>query len=513
MANFPPLFLNASGLPERLTTADGGLEAVVVDVPVAASPVDLFAAVTSPGGSVTMFSAYAGIMNIGAAGSTAAFAGDFTAVGTGIFGSTVTIGNTSAAPTLSLGGGDVTKYIEATGIAGTIATPSIRYDHVAHRWGFTDGDNIWYTFLSAGTTWDGIYSTDKTLDINSTAVAWTQTGSNTGSAFTVARTLAAGDTNAPLVHFSGSGDFAPLLVTNSSTVYGIDLTLDNAVAGAQGLVVRNTAAHTATNPALNVFNASTGLSVWQVTHAGSQIVPGGVLRFGLITADDGCGFDSSVFFNQIAFQISSSYNYALVFGADNGIAAQNFGHGTCADPTIFGHSATLPSVNQTQWWSLTHNQTDSLMASGAGGQVLAPFTGAIYFDAAGQVGKAFAIKTFHQIITLDITGAETWVGLTPGDNVVAAAIRVDTQIDGLGAADHHIQLGVTGTPTKYCDVAEGDAVTYIESGIGTHWTGTPAAEPAALLLTIAGGGNNTPSAGTVEVFVVYYHRDNLPNTL
>lgn len=155
MANFPPLFLNASGLPERLTAADGGIEIVVIDAPVAASPVDLFAAVTSPGGSVTMFSAYAGIMNIGAAGSTAALAGDLATVGTGIFGSTVTVGNTSAAPTLSLGGGDVTKYIDATGIVGTIGTPSVRYNATSHRWQGTDDGSVWVNLISNGAPFAG----------------------------------------------------------------------------------------------------------------------------------------------------------------------------------------------------------------------------------------------------------------------------------------------------------------------------------------------------------------------
>jgi len=122
----------------------------VIDVPVAASPVDLFASVTSPGGSVSMFSGFAGTMGVGAASSTLALAGGLTAVGTGIFGSTVTIGNTSATPTLQLGGGDVSKYIDAVGIVGPAGTPSVRYNATSHRWQGTDDGVAWVNLISNG---------------------------------------------------------------------------------------------------------------------------------------------------------------------------------------------------------------------------------------------------------------------------------------------------------------------------------------------------------------------------
>ncbi len=41
--------------------------------------------------------------------------------------------------------------------------------------------------------------------------------------------------------------------------------------------------------------------------------------------------------------------------------------GLAVDPIIYGHSATDPDADNTQWWSLTHDQTDTVFTSGAGG--------------------------------------------------------------------------------------------------------------------------------------------------
>ena len=573
MANFPPLYLTAAGLPERLVPGDGGLEIVVINAPIAASPVNLFAAVTSVGGSVTMFSSFAGVMNIGAASSTAAFAGGLTAVGTGIFGSTVTVGNASGTPTLSLGGGDVTKYINAS--QGLANTPAIRYNHVSNRWEYTDDGITYYTFLSAGTTWDGVYSTDKTLDINSTAVAWAQTGSNTGSAFTVSRTLAAGDTNAPLVHFSGSGDFTPLLVTNSSSAYGVDVTLAPAAAGALGVVVR-TANHLATNLAFNIYDEILVASVWNVSHAGDMTlrgnrsisttaagnlhiaaaVPGYVAigtgaptyasaNYSLYVQGDLEVDSASYFINSantfrtasIEVQNASTGNTYLtiepiiddginfLIGYDNNRANRVFvfgdyantgnGYGHTAlhnDPTVYVQSALVAPGGNDAWISRHHNQTNGVDRTGRGGQLLAPFNGQVYFatqSASVEVGTNFYIKTVRSLVTL--TATETAVGLTPGGVILGAAFRVSTQITGLSNDAHTLGLGINGTPAKYCTVTHAVATT-IDVNTKAQYNGlTLAAETNALVLTIGVGGDTIPTAGAVEVEIHYLFQDAIPN--
>jgi hypothetical protein len=77
MANFPPLFLRpTNGLPERLLTADGGLQVDVIDCAAASAGVKLFETVTSAGGgSVEVFKAFEGTITFGKVGGTVNFMG------------------------------------------------------------------------------------------------------------------------------------------------------------------------------------------------------------------------------------------------------------------------------------------------------------------------------------------------------------------------------------------------------------------------------------------------------
>jgi hypothetical protein len=50
-------------------------------------------------------------------------------------------------------------------------------------------------------------------------------------------------------------------------------------------------------------------------------------------------------------------------------------HALQVNPTLFIHSATDPDVNNTQWLSLTHNQTDAIITTGLGDVSFAPLTG------------------------------------------------------------------------------------------------------------------------------------------
>lgn len=127
--------------------------------------------------------------------------------------------------------------------------------------------------------------------------------------------------------------------------------------------------------------------------------------------------------------------------------------------------------------------------------------------------RGLNVKRSRAIVTLSTTGATTTVGLTPNAVVMSAAIRVSTQVDGLDAADHHIQLGVAGTTDKYVDVAEGAANAYISVNKKGNFTFNPAydKETNALILTITGGADQTPTAGAVEVEVIYLAGVDLAN--
>ena len=116
-----------------------------------------------------------------------------------------------------------------------------------------------------------------------------------------------------------------------------------------------------------------------------------------------------------------------------------------------------------------------------------------------------AVKKFHEVVTLSTAGATTNVGLTPGGVVLHAAVRVATEIAGLDSNNHAVNLGVSGTADKYCDVPHGSSATTIAKNKKGHYAFDPevGVEASALILTIDGGSDNTPSAGAVEVEVVY----------
>lgn len=131
--------------------------------------------------------------------------------------------------------------------------------------------------------------------------------------------------------------------------------------------------------------------------------------------------------------------------------------------------------------------------------------------AAYPTATNFAIKTFHQLVTLSIAADTTTVGLTPAGVVLGAALRVSTQADGLDAADHTIALGVAGTVNKYGSVAQGAADAFIAVNKKFFYAGIPVVETLPLIITITGGADQIPTAGAVEVVVHYYEQVTIPN--
>jgi hypothetical protein len=85
--------------------------------------------------------------------------------------------------------------------------------------------------------------------------------------------------------------------------------------------------------------------------------------------------DANIFYiephtsQQIAMYPYASANRALVIG-DVSAAGQNYDHASQTNPTLFIHSATTPNTNNTQWISLTHNQTNGVIDVGTGNIVL-----------------------------------------------------------------------------------------------------------------------------------------------
>lgn len=71
-------------------------------------------------------------------------------------------------------------------------------------------------------------------------------------------------------------------------------------------------------------------------------------------------------------------------------ADQNHDHAAQTNPTLFIHSATDPDINNTQWLSLTHDQTDGVISSGSGDIVLNAASSSVDILSAGNSFLNFA---------------------------------------------------------------------------------------------------------------------------
>lgn len=183
----------------------------------------------------------------------------------------------------------------------------------------------------------------------------------------------------------------------------------------------------------------------------------------------------------------------------------------CTDQIIAQIEGVSTHANYFRWQTAAANSAPALQAGGSDtdiGVSLRPKgAGVVDIPSGGlQVGVGLTIVHFTDTVTLDTGDAETDVGLTPNGVILHAAIRVSTAIAGLDSADHHIQLGINGASDRYVDVANGSAATSIAVNVKDHYVGDPATngpETSALVLTVTGGSDNTPSAGAVEVEVIY----------
>jgi hypothetical protein len=184
-----------------------------------------------------------------------------------------------------------------------------------------------------------------------------------------------------------------------------------------------------------------------------------------------------------------------------------------ANPTLFFHSATDPDTNNLQYLYQRHNAVDAEIGTGLGGIIMAPASGSLWkTNQTYPTGKNYAEKMIHQIIPLATDSDTTAVGVTPNGPVTGYAVRVSTAIAGLDNADHSISLGVAGTTAKYGTVANGAAATSIAVNKKFHGQGLAAGwapEPLALILTLSGGGDNTPTAGAVEIEIHFIEQSAL----
>lgn len=79
----------------------------------------------------------------------------------------------------------------------------------------------------------------------------------------------------------------------------------------------------------------------------------------------------------------------------------NHDHSTQTNPTLFIHSDTDPNSDNTQWLSITHNQTDGIITTGKGTLNLGSADGKVNFSTATRVGSTV---THDGYVELEIGG-------------------------------------------------------------------------------------------------------------
>jgi hypothetical protein len=206
-------------------------------------------------------------------------------------------------------------------------------------------------------------------------------------------------------------------------------------------------------------------------------------------------------------------NNHLILTTYNNSARDHDHQVASTDPTFFIQSNTDPDTVNTQYSYQRHNQVDAEYGTGLGGIILAPASGALWHaNTTYPTSKNFGVKMIHQILSVSTIGATTVTGVTPGGMVLGAALRVNTDIEGLDSADHSISLGTAGDADKYGTVSEGVAEIHISKNkkFVSHGNGLP--EPSELIITIGGGADQTPTAGSVEIEIHFVEQSTLADT-
>lgn len=191
--------------------------------------------------------------------------------------------------------------------------------------------------------------------------------------------------------------------------------------------------------------------------------------------------------------VSSDSNHFLI--CQNADKSYDFAHSVATDPTVFIQSA---NQSATEWLSLSHDQTDGVLATGAGALSLGPASGVVKMPDTGQI---------------------LW-DVSPASDETAAAVitsygTVDVNLTGFGAAMYQDSDG---------DWREADADSLstmpcraiaLESGTGTKlllrrgwirddsWSWTPG---SPVYVSTSGGGltQTKPSGTGDQVQIVGY---------
>jgi hypothetical protein len=119
---------------------------------------------------------------------------------------------------------------------------------------------------------------------------------------------------------------------------------------------------------------------------------------------------------------AASYNRNLVF-CDRQYIISDHGHPLNTNPTFYVQSGTNPVVNNTQWTSVAHNQTNGVIATGLGDIILDPISEITEVCGVGLKTKEYN-ATVNDDATISLpTGSIGWGTIMIGDNQEFARFR------------------------------------------------------------------------------------------
>jgi hypothetical protein len=132
-------------------------------------------------------------------------------------------------------------------------------------------------------------------------------------------------------------------------------------------------------------------------------------------------------------------NFGMLFGLRNASSersltltdlawvAKNHDHGANANPTLFIHSVIDPDIDNTQWVSFSHNQTDATILTGKGNLILDPITEITEVCGVGLKTKEYN-ATVNDDVKIALPASTTgWGTVMIGDNQEFARFRWTSQ--------------------------------------------------------------------------------------
>lgn len=159
----------------------------------------------------------------------------------------------------------------------------------------------------------------------------------------------------------------------------------------------------------------------------------------LVAPDARLGWNTAQTVDALYLALATGQNTLII--AENGDVAYDFAHGAQTNPTIFIQSATQSA---TQWGSLTHNQTDFLLTSGAGAVRFAPATNVT--STLPATGKVFIDGTTTRTGTTELLDIDATIDTTTITNdVTCVTITAD-----------RAALDTGGTNGQYVQITTGD---------------------------------------------------------